>query len=73
MSPQTMLWVAFDFKLKAILLIVAFVLLLAVRLHHAETKVDILDRQWTTLTLIYFIAFQISLAVFTYFPRIIPR
>ena len=68
-----MMWVAYDFKLKAAQLILAFVLLVAVRIHHAETKVDKLDRQWMTLTLLYFMVFQISLFLFLFFPVIAPR
>ena len=44
MSTQTMAWVAFDFKFKAMQLMLAFLLLAAVKFHNAETKVDKLDK-----------------------------
>ena len=64
MSPQTMAWVAFDFKFKALQLIVAFVLLVAVKAHNAETKVDRLDKQWMLTFLLGLIIFLIALNAF---------
>ena len=64
MSTQTMAWVAFDFKFKAVQLIVAFVLLIAVKFHNAETKVDRLDKQWMLTFLLGLIIFLIALTAF---------
>ena len=59
-----MAWVAFDFKFKALQLIVAFVLLVAVKAHNAETKVDRLDKQWMLTFLLGLIIFLIALNAF---------
>ena len=66
-----MSWVAFDFKVKAIQIAVAFVLLIVVSLHKAETTVDKLDKQWMLLTLTGFIIFLLVINAFYYLPRML--
>ena len=73
MSVETMAWMAFDFKVKVVQMVVAFGLLIAVKIHKAETTVDKLDKQWMLQTLLGLIIFLIAINAFQYLPRMLPR